>query len=57
MLLKNCGDKNKNINPLVENIKNYIHSNLEFDINISHIAELFHYNKCWGVQQIELNKI
>lgn len=47
MLLKNCGDKNKNINPLVENIKNYIHSNLEFDINISHIAELFHYNKVY----------
>ena len=47
MLLENCADKNKSINPLVENIKNYIHSNLEFDINISHIADFFHYNRLY----------
>lgn len=30
---------------LIDNIKNYIISNLEFDINISDVAEIFHYNK------------
>lgn len=47
LLLEKCTDKNAGTNPLVENIKNYIHSNLEFDINISYIAEFFHYNKLY----------
>lgn len=34
-------------NPLVENIKNYIVDNLEYDINISLIADIFHYNKLY----------
>lgn len=32
-------------NPLIENIKSYINSNLEFNIEISRIAEIFHYNE------------
>lgn len=47
MLLEKYTDKTTDVNPLVENIKNYIFSNLEFDINISHIAEFFHYNKLY----------
>ncbi len=34
-------------NPLVENIKNYIIDNLEYDINITLIADIFHYNKLY----------
>ncbi len=34
-------------NPLVENIKNYILSNIEFDINISYISKIFHYNEMY----------
>lgn len=32
-------------NPLIENIKNYIESNLEFDIKITQIAKTFQYNE------------
>ena len=32
---------------LNENIKNYIDSNLEFDINVAQISEIFHYNKAY----------
>lgn len=32
-------------NPLIENIKNYIDSNCEFDLKISRVAEIFHYNE------------
>lgn len=31
-------------NPLIKNIKNYIIDNLEYDINIALIADMFHYN-------------
>lgn len=34
-------------NPFVENIKNYIIDNLEYDINVSLIADIFHYNKLY----------
>ena len=34
-------------NPLIENIKNYIIDNLEYDINIARIADIFHYNKLY----------
>ncbi len=45
-LLENIPSCNKNkFNPLIENIKNYIEANLEFDIKISQIAEAFHYNE------------
>lgn len=32
-------------NPLIENLKKYIETNLEYDIKISHIARIFHYNE------------
>ncbi|MBR1970649.1 MAG: helix-turn-helix domain-containing protein [Clostridia bacterium] len=35
----------KNFNPLMENIKNYIESNLEYDIKISQISKRFQYNE------------
>ncbi len=47
MLLENYSYQNENINPLIENIKNYIHSNLEFDIDITRLSEFFHYNKMY----------
>lgn len=34
-------------NPLVENIKSYIVDNLEYNITISLIADIFHYNKLY----------
>ena len=34
-------------NPLIENIKNFILSNLDSDITIPLIAELFHYNELY----------
>ncbi len=37
--------KSSDSNPVVDNIKSYIEDNLEFDIKISHIAKLFHYNE------------
>lgn len=47
MLLEKGADKQADTNPLIENIKNYIQSNLEFDIDITRIAEFFHYNKVY----------
>ena len=44
VLLENYASKPE-INPIIENIKNYIEDNLEFDIKISHIAKIFHYNE------------
>ena len=44
ILLENCSDKSAK-NPVVENIKNFIEENLEFDIKISHISKIFHYNE------------
>ena len=32
-------------NPLIENLKKFIESNLEYDIEISHLAKIFHYNE------------
>ncbi len=46
-LLEKYSRKNTNTNPLIENIKNYICSNLEFDIDIEQIAKIFHYNKTY----------
>ena len=34
-----------NFNPLIENIKNYIEANLEYNIKISQIAKTFQYNE------------
>lgn len=44
VLLEKYRSHSKN-NTVVENIKNYIDSNLEFDIDINRIAQIFHYNK------------
>ncbi len=45
-LLKNISATHQNnFNPLIENIKNYIAANLEYDIKISQIAKTFHYNE------------
>lgn len=44
-LLEKYGLRDQKGNPVVENIKNYVMSNLEFDIDVSHITRLFHYNK------------
>lgn len=46
LLLKKFPD-NSGSNPLIENIKNFILSNLDCDINISLLAEFFHYNKLY----------
>ena len=44
ILLENYTANPEN-NPVIDNIKSYIEDNLEFDIRISHIAKLFHYNE------------
>lgn len=44
LLLEKYTDKTEKTLPVIKNIKNYIHSNLEFDIDIAQIAEVFHYN-------------
>ena len=44
VLLENY-PKNSKSNPIIDNIKSYIENNLEFDIKISDIAKLFHYNE------------
>lgn len=44
-LLKEYGYRNHRCNPLCDNIKHYIDSNLEYNIEISHIASNFHYNQ------------
>ena len=45
-LLKNISATYQdNFNPLIENIKNYIVANLEYDIKISQIAKTFQYNE------------
>lgn len=31
--------------PVIDNVKSYIEDNLEFDIDLPHIAQLFHYNE------------
>lgn len=47
MLLEHSPLGRKTANPLVENIKNYILSNIEFGINISYISKIFHYNEMY----------
>lgn len=43
-LSKENGD-NTDFDPLIENLKSYIEANLEYDIDISLIADIFHYNE------------
>jgi len=42
-LIKNYA--NTASHPSIKNIKNYIASNCEFDLKISHVAKVFHYNE------------
>ncbi len=44
-LLERFSNKKYVENPLIENIKSYISANSEFNIEISHIAKIFHYNE------------
>ena len=44
VLLENYTAKSES-NPVIENIKNYIEDNLEFDIKTAHVAKIFHYNE------------
>ncbi len=44
-LLKNVPPEEDALNPLIENIKSYINENIEFNVTLSHISELFHYNQ------------
>ncbi len=45
-LLENIpSEHSNNFNPRIENIKNYIETNLEYDIKISQVAKIFHYNE------------
>ena len=49
-ILRLLGDAAENITSdvsLIENIKNYISLNLEFEININHVADIFHYNPAY----------
>ena len=32
-------------NPLIENLKSFLESNLEYDIDLSRLAKTFHYNE------------
>ena len=47
LLFEKHGYNAKSSNSLIENIKNYILSNIEFDINASRIASIFHYNESY----------
>lgn len=44
-LLEKYGYQSKSENPLIENIKNYLQAYLEYDISVSHITDIFHYNQ------------
>ena len=44
-MLEKYGYRNQVDNPLIENVKNYLQTNLEYDIDLSHITTLFHYNR------------
>ena len=44
-LLDTYGYRNKRTNPLIENIKNYLDANLEYDISLPRITAIFHYNQ------------
>ncbi len=46
-LLENSPYNTLPVLSLIENIKNYITSNLEYEININHIADIFHYNPAY----------
>ena len=45
MLLSFSPAKNDNYDPLIENLKKYIEENLEYKIDLTHIAAIYHYNE------------
>lgn len=46
-LLKETVEEDTSFNPLILNLKNYIHANLEYDISMGTLADLFHYNEVY----------
>ncbi len=44
-LFEKYGMQDKSENLLIKSIKNYLETNLEYDISISHITKIFHYNQ------------
>lgn len=38
-------NKKTDFDPLIENLKNYIEANLEYEIDLSLVAQMFHYNE------------
>lgn len=47
MILELCPNetKNEDFDPLIENLKSYIEANLEYEIDLSMLANIFHYNE------------
>ncbi len=45
MLLEAESPGSNSFNPLIENLKNYIEANLEYQIELSMLAKMFHYNE------------
>ena len=41
------GTHKEGTDTLIENIKSYLRSNIEFNVSTSHIASVFHYNKSY----------
>lgn len=47
MLSEKNADEGQNDNSLISNVKAYVEANLEYDIRLSDIAELFYYNEVY----------
>ena len=47
ILLEKYPIEKKSFNSLINNIKSYIHSNIEYNISITSVAKLFHYNEVY----------
>ena len=47
LLFEKGGTKSYGDGALIEHVKSYIRSNMEFDLSTSHVAAVFHYNKSY----------
>ena len=47
MLLEKYPETNHNVKPIIENIKKYVESNLEYDLSISDVASLYFYSEVY----------
>ena len=47
MLIELCPDETEKneFDPLIENLKSYIEANLEYDVDLTLLARIFHYNE------------